>query len=500
MKRLAWFDRLVLATILALIAAISSILIQGKQVPNRGEKFSWQGRKIGVRDNYFTLSFNRPIDRSDVETSLVINPPLRGKISWSGDRLTYTLTELPIYGKKYQVKLPIAQGEYFIGEFYSHDRAFAYIGVNQEERGRLIVCNIIQGPNNLTELKKTILTPGDLVVTDFQIYPRGDRILFSAFDRSDLGRDTPKQQLYTITTGLNHDENSQNLPSGRIERFLDAKTYQNLRFNLSDNGKTLIVQRINHGNPGDASLWVISDDGQSRPLGIQGDNFLLSPDGKKAVVSQTGGVAVIPLDVQGGKPQFLPTYEKILAFSRDGRQKLMVKSEPDNQRSLFLLNDRGESRLLLRTANPIISCEFEPRQEKTLYCLKSDLVMGSDGKVKEEPFLGIIELETGKMIPLLALPNYRDVQMSMSPDGVALLFDQLVTIPFGVGNDLVTGEGSSIADGRLWLLPLPDQFSPNSIPNIFPPALNAGFKARGLPENYPAVAMLSASRVKLSVN
>lgn len=481
MKRLAWFDRLVLATILALIAAISSILIQENQVPTRGENFSWQGRKIGVRDNYFTLSFNRPIDRSDIETSLVINPPLPGKISWAGDRLTYTLTELPIYGKKYQVKLPIAQGEDFIGEFYSHDRAFAYIGVNQEERGRLIVCNIIQGANNVTELKKTILTPGDLVVTDFQIYPRGDRILFSAFDRSDLGRDTPKQQLYTITTGLNHDENSQNLPSGRIERFLDAKTYQNLRFNLSDNGKTLIVQRINHGNPGDASLWVIRDDGQSRPLGIQGDNFLLSPDGKKAVVSQTGGVAVIPLDVQEGKPQFLPTYEKILAFSRDGRQKLMVKSEPDNQRSLFLLNDRGESRLLLRTANPIISCEFEPRQEKTLYCLKSDLVMGSDGKVKEEPFLGIIEIETGKMIPLLALPNYRDVQMSMSPDGVALLFDQLATIPFGVGNDLVTGEGSSIADGRLWLLPLPDQFSPNNIPKILPQELNAGFKPRWLP-------------------
>ncbi|ARI84179.1 hypothetical protein IQ224_15700 [Microcystis sp. LEGE 00066] len=481
MKRLAWFDRLVLASILALIAAISSILIQGNQVPTRGENFSWQGRKIGVRDNYFTLSFNRPINRSDIETSLVINPPLPGKISWAGDRLTYTLTELPIYGKKYQVKLPIAQGEDFIGEFYSHDRAFAYIGVNQEERGRLIVCNIIQGPNNVTELKKTILTPGDLVVTDFQIYPRGDRILFSAFDRSDLGRDTPKQQLYTITTGLNHDDNSQNLPSGRIERFLDAKTYQNLRFNLSDNGKTLIVQRINHGNPGDASLWVISDDGQSRPLGIQGDIFLLSPDGKKAVVSQTGGVAVIPLDVQGGKPQFLPTYEKILAFSRDGRQKLMVKSEPDNQRSLFLLNDQGESRLLLRTANPIISCEFEPRQEKTLYCLKSDLVMGSDGKVKEEPFLGIIELKTGKMIPLLALPNYRDVQMSMSPDGVALLFDQLATIPFGVGNDLVTGEGSSIADGRLWLLPLPDQFSSNSIPKILPQELNPGFKPRWLP-------------------
>jgi dipeptidyl aminopeptidase/acylaminoacyl peptidase len=394
--------------------------------------------------------------------------------------LTYTLTELPIYGKKYQVRLPISQGEDFIGEFYSHDRAFAYIGVNQEERGRLIVCNIIQGANNVTELKKTILTPADLVVTDFQIYPAGDKILFSAFDRSDLGRDTPKQQLYTITTGLNHYEMGQNLPSGRIERFLDAKTYQNLRFDLSDNGKTLIVQRINHANPGDASLWVINEDGQ-RPLGIQGDNFLLSPDGQQVIVSQTGGVAVIPLTAGGVKPQFLPTYEKVLAFSRDGSQKLMVKLEADNQRSLFLLNDKGESKLLLRTPNPILDCQFEPRQEKTLYCLKRDLVMTTDGKVKEEPFLGIIELKTSKLMPIIALPNYRDVQISMSPDGVALLFDQLVTTPFGVRNDLVTGEGSTIADGRLWLLPLPDQISPNSLPKILPQELNAGFKPLWLP-------------------
>jgi len=91
MKRLAWFDRLVLATILALIAAISSILIQGNQVPTRGENFSWQGRKIGVRDNYFTLSFNRPIDRSDVETSLVIN-----KVRTLSANFTATIELLPI--------------------------------------------------------------------------------------------------------------------------------------------------------------------------------------------------------------------------------------------------------------------------------------------------------------------------------------------------------------------------------------------------------------------
>ncbi|MEG3436799.1 hypothetical protein V0288_06670 [Pannus brasiliensis CCIBt3594] len=475
------FDRLALSAILLLIAAIGVVGGLGDRVTRKVDNFSWQDRKIGVRDRSFTVTFNRPVDRASVEKNLTVTPPLPGKMSWSGDRLTYTLTELPTYGKQYEVKLPIANGEPFVGQFASRDRAFAYIGVSGEERGRLVLATIPSGTDKAKKLPKTILTPADLVVTDFRIYPSGDKILFSAFDLGSLGREVPKQQLYTVRTGLNQGENGQDSRAGRLEVLLDAKTYQNLRFDLSEDGSTLVVQRVNHQNPGDASLWVMDEEGNSRPLGVRGDNFLVSPDGSRALVSQEGGVAVIPLRENAGSPRFLTTYERGLGFSRDSRDQLMVRLDPDNGRSLYLLNDKGESKLLLRTLNPIISCQFEPKTEQTLYCLKSDLVPASDGTLREEPLLSIIDVKTAKETPFLALPNYRDVQMGISPDGVGLLFDQVVTAPFGVRQDLVTGDGSVIADGRIWLLPLPDRVNPGTLPKILPEELNPGFRPRWLP-------------------
>lgn len=475
------FDRLALSTVLLLIAAIGVVGGLGDRVTPKVDKFSWQGRKIGVRDRSFTVTFNRPVDRASIEKNLTVTPALPGKISWSGDRLIYTLTEFPTYGKQYEMKLPIANGEPFVGQFASNDRAFAYIGVSGEERGRLVLATIPDGANKAKKLTKTTLTPPDLVVTDFRIYPSGDKILFSAFDLGSLGRVVPKQQLYTVTTGLNTAENGEDSRAGRLEVLLDAKTYQNLRFDLSEDGGTLVVQRVNHQNPGDASLWVMSEEDNPRPLGVRGDNFLVSPDGSRAIVSQEGGVAVIPLKENAGSPRFMPTYERGLGFSRDSRHQLMVRVDPDNGRSLYLLNENGESKLLLRTLNPIIGCQFEPKKEETLYCLKSDLVPSPDGTLREEPLLSMIDVKTAKETPFLALPNYRDVQMGISPDGVGLLFDQVVTAPFGIRQDLVTGDGSVIADGRVWLLPLPDRVTPGTLPKILPQELDPGFRPRWLP-------------------
>jgi hypothetical protein len=469
------FDRLVLVTILALIVAIAVVALGGDRVPLKVDSFSWQGRKIGVRDTAFTVTFNRPVNRAEVERNLTIAPDLPGKISWSGDRLTYTLTEPPFYGKSYEVGLPMTATN-FAGQFSTRDRAVAYIGVSGNERGRLILATLVSGVNNTLEIRKTPLTPADLVVTDFRIYPSGEKILFSAFDPGSIGREIPKQQLYTVTTG-----NAKEDRPGRLEIVADAKKYQNLRFDLSDDGSTIVVRRVNHQNPGDAGLWAIDASGQARPLGVRGDNFLVSPDGASAIVSQTGGVAILPLKENAGAPRFLPTYEKGLGFSRDGRSQLIVRVDADNGRSLYLVNDRGEAKLLLRTANPLIGCQFEPRREKTLYCLKSDLVTTVDGRLQEEPFLSIIDLETARETPILALPNYRDVQMSMAPDGSALLFDQLVTSPLGVQKDLVTGDGSVIADGRLWLLPLTDSDNPGDVARVLPRELAVGFRPRWSP-------------------
>lgn len=485
------FDLVVFASILVLSLLIGIVLWHGDQVKLKVIYFSWADRKIGIEDRHFTLTFNRPVNFATVEQNLTIVPPLPGKISATGRTLFYSLTELPIYGINYQLKLQGVTEQYgnqptnripskklnlFVSLFSSHDRAFAYLGVKGEERGRLILYNI-------TQRAATILTPRDLIVTNFAIYPDSSRILFTAFDRASRGQGLSQQQLYTVTTGLNF-QSSQKSLVGRIERILDAKDYQNLNFDLSANGKTIVIQRVNRRNPAESGLWIIPQKGEARPLGIPGRDFIVAPDGQTVAVNQPRGIGIIPLTPEAGSPQFFGDYEKILGFSRDGSQKLMVKDNADYTRSLFLVDRQGKAEELFKTIHPILNCLFEPRQEQILYCLKTDWVQEA-GQFREEPFLSVIDLETAKDFALFALPNYRDVQMSMSPDGVALLFDQVVTTTPTSNNDLLTRSRQAITDGRLWLLPLSeietDISTNNESPKVLPEELNTGFNPHWLP-------------------
>jgi hypothetical protein len=66
---------------------------------------------------------------------------------------------------------------------------------------------------------------------------------------------------------------------------------------------------------------------------------------------------------------------------------------------------------------------------------------------QEEPFFASIDLKAANenkqtlVKPLVVLPNQRDIQMSLSPDGLALLFDQLGTRPPAATDNLRTNEG-----------------------------------------------------------
>ncbi|GAC1500131.1 MAG: hypothetical protein NVS2B14_13250 [Chamaesiphon sp.] len=49
------------------------------------------------------------MDRSSVEANLLIEPPLPGKISWTGRRMIYTLINPVRYGTTYKVELQNAR-------------------------------------------------------------------------------------------------------------------------------------------------------------------------------------------------------------------------------------------------------------------------------------------------------------------------------------------------------------------------------------------------------
>lgn len=485
-------DKVALSLIAGLTIVMGGLIIGNKACDRncwfdnqpRVQHFSWQDQVIGSEDKAFILTFDRPMDHQEVEKNLVINPPLPGKISWAGRRLAYTL-ETPIpYGEKYQVQLSGVKERFlaknkegkemkpFVEEFRSRDRAFAYIGTQAEEAGRLIFYN-------LTQNQKKILTPDNLTVVDFKFYPEGDRVLFSAADKS-LGFDGLRQlQLYSIpTTGTDNPEISL-IP----KLILDNKEYQNNQFDISADGKIIVVQRVNRENPADFDLWMIKEGEEPTRLKVTGGDFRIAPDSQSLAVARGEGVGILPLQPDSKPLDFLPKFGQLLSFSPDGSAAAVVSFNTDNakmrfKRSLFYVNNQGVQKELLNTEGSIINCQFNTTNTE-LYCLLTNLVKGKD--YQEQPYFTKINLKTGQVIPLAALPEYRDTKVSLSPDGLALLFDQILASNNNqINTSLSTSSGEPVVGGKLWLLIPPLDNTNGKAPELKELPL-AGFRPQWAP-------------------
>jgi dipeptidyl aminopeptidase/acylaminoacyl peptidase len=466
-------DRTAWILIVLLSLAIAFLVWKGDRTAPRVRDFTWQNRQVGTEDTAFMMTFSRPMDHASVEKNLQIKPVLPGKFSWAGRRMAYTLDTPAPYGETYKLELQGARDRFsqagdertqmtlFTGQFKTRDRAFVYLGVEGEEEGRLVL-------QNLTQQKQQILTPKNLTVIDFKPYPDGDRILFSASDRA-ATKGTLDQQIYTVTTGvalqtsaIDPGESSRTVAAvdaapGVVTPVLDNKDYQNLRFDLSPNGKIVIVQRVNKTNPGDSGIWMIKDGTPAQPIKTEpGGDFLIAPDSTSLAMSQGQGMAILPLEADGQRLDFLPKFGIALSFAPDGAAAAMVKfnRDPANPtRSLFLVTNQGVEKELLKTDGNILSAEFDPTR-KNLYCLVTKRLPGKD--YVEQPYLVSINLATGKRVDLLRLPVQRDIQMSLAPDGLGILFDQVTAAddPKAQKGAIRNSEGKAIEASRLWFFPI----------------------------------------------
>ena len=291
--------------IVALSLLIGMLLLSGEHASARVRDFSWQDKQIGADDTAFTLTFSRPMDHASVESNLRLEPPLQGKVSWAGRRMAYTLGTPAPYGTTFQIQLQNARDRFgrdgssmqpFTGQFQTHDRVFAYIGVSGEEAGRLVLFN-------LNQQQKQILTPQNMVVLDFKPYPLGDRLLFAATPRATQPAALTDQQLFVVTTGV-HVQSPNQLdaqpsskqtataiaPIGQVDLVLDNKDYQNLKFDLSPDGSKIVVQRVSRSNPNDFGPWLIQADVPPQPLkGEPGGDFLITPDSQSLAIAQVKG-------------------------------------------------------------------------------------------------------------------------------------------------------------------------------------------------------------------
>lgn len=429
-------DKLAIALIILLSLIMGLLIWGGTACKNEclfhaGAKvssFSWQNKTIGGQDRAFILTFNRPMDRDSVEKNLTISPPLPGKISWSGLRLAYTLNNPAPYGETYQVTLAGAKERFpnqkqsgkeiqsFNAQFHLRDRALAYVGTEGEEAGRLVL-------SNWTSQQTAILTPKNLTVFDFKPDPQGNFLLFSAADSSQGIEGIRYLKLYKVSTPL--DSSTEN--GSAVELVLDNQKYQNNKFDISQDGTTIVVQRLNRSNPKDYGLWKLVE-GKSPQVftNNQVGDFLITPDSQAVAVAQGEGIALLPLKEYAEPLDFLSRFGRVLDFTADGTGAAMINYNTDREdlkytQSLYYVNSQGVEKELLNTDGSIQNCQFDPTAEH-LYCWLTEL--SKKEIYTEKPYLAQIDLKTGKINTLVTIPKYQESQVSVAPDGLGILFER----------------------------------------------------------------------------
>lgn len=471
-------DRVAIITIVLLSLLIGGIIWSGDHTYPKVREFSWQDQQIGVEDTAFILTFNRAMDWQSVADNLKIQPPIPGKLSWSGRRLAYTLNQPVPYGQSFQVTLDQAteatrssskesvKMQPFTGQFRSRDRALIFLGIDGEENGRLVL-------HNFTRNTHQILTPATLTVLDFKADLKRDRILFTAIDRTKSDQDVFEQKLYAVPSAP-----TDTPPSYQL--LLDNQDYQLLDFDIIPNGEVLIVQQFSRRENEPVSLWELTDSGPPRRLQHNADGqFLITPDGQTLVVSQNQGVAMVSLygDAQNKPIDFWPKFDQILSFARDGSVALMAQNNPDSTRSLYSLSNQGQERELLKVGGYLLDAEINPSTQ-TVYCLYTTSNLGQTASF--DLHISAIDLDTGKEQRLITIPKQSSGSLSLAADGSALLYEE-VTVTDKPSQSVVRNPvGQTVSESYIWLYPLQDANTVSPPPKK-PQKLLAGIQPLWLP-------------------
>ena len=470
MQRLLPLDRFALLIMGGLAVVIALLIALGDHTVPQIDSFSWNQESLGAEDRAFIMTFNRPMEWDEVESNLAIEPPLPGKLSWSGRRLAYTL-ESPIpYGQNFKLTLDQVRERQrgsshrpkvmrpFEATFQSREKAFVYLGTNSEESGRLVLYR-------MTQETKTILTPKNLEILDFQPFPDGDRILFSATNLETTLDGSLDPDLYIVSTGIDNqaDKTEEAMVPKKI--FGDKNT-QLLKFSLAPDGSQVVFQqatRSQEGALGEVTLWQLPIDGRPSLLKTEsGGDFQIAPDGQTLVMARGQGLAVIPLDrnFESEPLDYLPEFGNLLSFSIDGSAAAMVKFNNDFTRSLFLVTNQGQQEELVRLKGGILSAQFNAQKTK-LYCLLTRVTEESDNKedYEEKPYFAELDLATRELKPLLDLPLQPNLEMSLAPDASSILFDQVLETPGAIGDSTTL-----ISVSNLWQLSLNSNSQTPAVP------------------------------------
>ncbi len=422
-------DRGALGLATLLIVLVLALLLWGDRTAPQVRSFNWANRDVGADDPALLFTFDRPMNPATVERGFHLEPPLPGRFSWAGRRMAFTPDAPLPYGQQFRVQLRSGQGKDgrpvvlrpYQARFRTRHRAFAYLGQDGAEVGRLVLYD-------LTDQRHTPLTPASLRVLDFLPYPQGNRILVSAIP---VGTTDPTQaQLYSVSTGLNYcppdPATCQSQPRGEMTLLLDSRDYQNLRFDLAADGRTIVVQRVARNDPSaTVELWRLREGEWPRTLARDpGGEFLIAPDSTSLAIAQGQGLAVLSLDPERPALDFLPKFGRVLRFAPDGSQALVVRFNSDFTQSLFRVGSAAPEQQLLRLRGSFESARFDPTRRR-LYLLVQSQEEGQPGR---EQILSLDLSPAGAPLgqprTLVELGAGNGSSFDLAPDGRALVLDQ----------------------------------------------------------------------------
>lgn len=334
------------ALALAVIVFLTAlVLARGDRTFPKVNAFNRHQDLIASVEKQLLFTFNREMDRQTVEQGLQITPSIAGRYSWFGKKMAFTPNQPLQPGQRYQIRLQEALDSAgkpmqapFESWFETTPERLLYIGSQDEENFRLVMWNFQRE-------QKTLLTPPNLRVTLVKPTTDPEWLFFLAADL-----DNPRGELHWTASVELYRLNLQTL---KVERVFQPDAFITLDFDITPNGRTLVVLRILAEDEEEDSIPVAlwsrrqpEEDWQVLPkLLIPDSPIHLSPNGRFVVGKGPSGFVLESLG-SAGEPQFLGRFFKAYGFSPDGNQILLTENAKQVGMSLFnqmaILNSQGQ--------------------------------------------------------------------------------------------------------------------------------------------------------------
>ena len=449
MKSSNKLDRLFWILFFIFSLLIGILLIRGDQTYPKVIASNLEQEVLPLSTNQIVLTFNRNMDRASVEEHFLIEPDMQGKFSWIGKKMAYSFTDGLEAGQSLKINLVnaadeqgVIMGEVYEANYTTADQHLYFVGVLESQSDRLV-------QYSFNSKKSEILSPENLIIKDFKVHPH--QKLVYLFGREN-GANQQREDLYQL-----------NLETEAIEKIVDGKKEFIFSFDLSPDGKILLVRKgiLNEFDqsslvdPG--RLWIFDIESQSWSefwnKEIYGSEFFFSPDSNYLVGRLiSGDITILPIQEDPDKVVYLQNYAGSYNLSPDGSKLVFVDFEdPFSPNNLLLRGTDGETKELVSGKGQIQFPIFN-RAGDSIYFLLSQA--GDDfeetGLLQINPYhLYRYDLEENKLLQLTTDEKFFEGFFHLSSDGKKIAFERYQTAESGAFFEGQLGEEAPGAE--LWI-------------------------------------------------